>query len=118
MPLDKQKGKVVVSSGTTLDLNQVPIEYPDDGVFETYANVVNMNWTPHDVRLRFAELIQVANEDRPNWVNQHGVIMERAAVTLPWHQAKILRDLLDGVIKSYEEINGELKPIKLPERSE
>jgi len=82
-------------------------------MFETYANVVNMNWTLYDLRLRFAELLQVPDDDRPNWENQHGIVMERAAITLPWHQVKTLRDMLDDVIKNYEEINGELKPIKL-----
>jgi hypothetical protein len=95
-------------------LNKVPLEYPEDGIYETYANVVNANWTYDDVRLRFAELIQVPDEDRPNWENQHGVVMERAAITLPWRQVKLLRDLLDGIVKNYEEINGELKPLKLP----
>jgi hypothetical protein len=101
---------------TNLDLNKLPLEEPQDGVFEAYSNVVNMNWTLHDIRLRFAELIQVPDSDRPTWENQHGVILERVAVTLPWHQAKYLRDLLDGVIKNYEEINGALAPIKLPGR--
>jgi hypothetical protein len=98
------------------DLNKLPLEEPEDGVFEAYSNVVNMNWTLYDVRLRFAELLQVPDEDRPNWENQHGVLLERVAVTMPWHQAKSLRDLLDGVLKNYEEINGELKPIRLPAR--
>jgi hypothetical protein len=101
---------------SNIDLNKVPLEEPQDGVFEAYSNVVNMNWTLHDVRLRFAELIQVPDDDRPTWENQHGVILERAAITMPWHQAKYLRDMLDGIIKHYEEINGVLKPIKLPAR--
>jgi hypothetical protein len=101
---------------SNIDLNKIPLEEPQDGVFEAYSNVVNMNWTLHDVRLRFAELIQVPDDDRPTWENQHGVILERAAVTMPWHQAKYLRDMLDGVIKNYEEINGALKSIKLPAR--
>jgi hypothetical protein len=97
-----------------INLNKVPIEFPNDGIYEAYSNVVNANWTLYDIRLRFSELIQLPDDDRPNWQNQHGVIMERAAITMPWHQAKYLRDLLAGIVKNYEEINGELKPIKLP----
>jgi hypothetical protein len=37
-------------------------------------------------------------------------------VTIPWYQAKVLRDVLDGIVKNYESINGELKPLKLPNR--
>src|ERR1700692_2900760 len=76
---------------SNIDLNKVPLEEPQDGVLEAYSNVVNMNWTLHDVRLRFAELIQVPDDDRPTWENQHGVILERAAITMPWHQAKSAR---------------------------
>jgi hypothetical protein len=101
-----------------IDLSKIPLEQPEDGMFEAYSNVVNMNWTLYDVRIRFAELLQVPDEDRPNWENQHGVLLERVAVTIPWHQAKLLRDSLDGVIKNYEAINGELKQIRLPARPE
>jgi Protein of unknown function (DUF3467) len=93
---------------------KIPLEQPEDGVFETYSNIVNLNWTLTDVRLRFSELIQVPDEDRPSWENQHGIILERVAVTLPWFQAKVLRDMLNGIIKNYETLNGELKQPKLP----
>ena len=98
------------------DITKVPLEEPEDGVFEAYSNFVNMNWTLYDVRIRFAELIQVPDDERPTWENQHGVVLERVAVTIPWHQAKLLRNMLDGLVKNYEEINGELTPIKLPAR--
>ena len=113
---DEKRSKAQAPPGSLTDLGKIPLEEPEDGVFEAYANVVNMNWTLHDIRIRFAELIQVPDSDRPTWENQHGVMLERAAVTIPWHQAKLLRDMLDGVIKNYEEINGELKPLKLPAR--
>ena len=104
------------AQGQVGDLSKIPLQEPEDGVFEAYSNVVNLNWTLTDVRIRFAELIQVPDDDRPNWENQHGVLLERAAITVPWHQAKMLRDMLDGVIKNYETINGELKAPKLPNR--
>ena len=116
MASDEHRSNAEALQGLVGDLGKVPLEEPEDGVFEAYANVVNMNWTLTDVRMRFAELIQVPDEDRPNWENQHGILLERAAVTIPWYQAKLLRDMLDGVIKNYEEINGELKVPKLPAR--
>jgi len=73
-----------------------------------------MDWTLYDVRIRFGELMQVPNDDDPSWKNQHGIVLEKAAIRLPWHQAKTLRDLLVGLINNYEAINGELVPIKLP----
>jgi hypothetical protein len=113
-PNEPKSGAEAPAAASNLDLGKLPLEEPEDGVFDAYSNVVNMNWTLYDVRLRFSELIQVADSDRPTWENQHGIILERAAITLPWHQAKYLRDLLDGVVKNYEAINGELKSIKLP----
>jgi hypothetical protein len=99
---------------TNADMRDVILEEPEEGLFTAYSNVVNMDWTLYDLRLRFAELMQVPNDESPSWVNQHGVLLERVAVRLPWHQAKALRDMLDGVIRNYEAINGELKPIRLP----
>jgi hypothetical protein len=99
---------------TDVQLDKVPLEAPEDGVYEAYSNVVNLNWTLTDVRLRFSQLIQVPDEDRPTWENQHGILIERAAITIPWHQAKVLRDLLNGIVSNYEQINGELKRPKLP----
>jgi hypothetical protein len=116
MASDESKNRAATRPEDLVDLTKVPFEEPEDGVFETYSNVVNMNWTLYDVRIRFAELIQVPDDDHPTWENQHGIMLERAAVTMPWHQAKYLRDILDGLIKNYEEINGPLNPIKLPAR--
>ena len=99
---------------STVDLNTLPLETPDDGVFETYSNVINADWTLYDLRLRFGELMQVPNAELPSWKNQHGIVLERAAITLPWHQAKYLCNLLSGIIKNYETLNGELVSIKLP----
>jgi Protein of unknown function (DUF3467) len=118
MASDDQRSRAQAPPESIVDLNKMRLEEPSDGVFEAYSNVVNMNWTLYDVRLRFAELIQVPDEDRPTWENQHGIVLERVAVTMPWHQAKLLRDMLDGVIKNYEEINGEIKTVKLPARPE
>jgi hypothetical protein len=97
-----------------LDLSEVRMIQPEDGIYDDYANVLNIDWTLYDVRLRFGSLHYTTDPDNPKLKNQVGVIEERAAITIPWHQAKHLRDILSSVIKSYEDINGELKPINLP----
>jgi len=99
----------------TIDLSEVKLAEPEDGIVSAYANVVNLNWTVQDVRLRFAELVQVPSEDSPTWEDQAGVLLEKVAVTIPWHQAKTLRDMLTELIQNYEKLNGELRPINLPQ---
>ena len=100
---------------TTLDLSKIPLVEPEDGMFEAYANVVNLNWTLHDVRIRFAELAQQVKSHSPGtWKDQEPVMIERVAVTLPWHQAKLLHNMLGDLVRSYEALNGELRQIKLP----
>jgi hypothetical protein len=101
--------------GDLIDLSKAPLVEPEDGVFESYANVVNFNWTLTDVRIRFGELVQQSAENsRGTWSEQEVAILERAAITLPWHQAKILCTTLVTLVKNYEELNGELKQIRLP----
>jgi hypothetical protein len=109
---DKKRNPEAPTS-TDGDLRNTILEEPEGGLFAAYSNVVNLDWTLYDIRLRFAELMQVPDDESPSWINQHGILLERVAVRLPWHQAKALRDMLDGVIRSYEALNGELKPLKL-----
>lgn len=77
-----------------------------DGVAEIYSNYLDASWTLHDVRMRFAQI--VTNGEDQFYAE------ERVAVTLPWQQAKVLRDVLSNLISRYEELNGEMKPINLP----
>ncbi|SPE32958.1 hypothetical protein SBA6_230007 [Candidatus Sulfopaludibacter sp. SbA6] len=111
MTTDKTKNSTEADSN--LDLATVPLEEPEDGVFAAYANIVNLDWTLYDIRIRFAELIQVPDGESSTWANQHTAMLERVMVTLPWHQAKNLCHLLATVIENYEAVNGELKPIRL-----
>ncbi len=94
-------------------LRDTIIEEPEDGVFSAYGNVINLNWTLTDVRIRVGELIHVPNSETPTWDKQDKVILEKAAITLPWYQAKVLRDLLNDLIRSYEKQNGEIVQPKL-----
>jgi hypothetical protein len=97
-----------------IDMRTLLLEEPEEGVYYAYANMVNMNWTLTDVRIRFGELLHVPNEENPTWENQHGILLERVSVTIPWIQAKVLRNMLDAIVRNYEAINGELKQPKLP----
>lgn len=97
-------------------LATIPMMEPEGGVFEAYANIVNLNWTLTDVRLRFAELIHVLGEKSSLWEDQEKVMMERAAITLPWHQAKMLAQMLVDLVGQYEAVNGELRPLNLAAR--
>jgi hypothetical protein len=101
------------STTNAVNISTVPLLETEEGVFQAYANVVNMDWTLLDLRLRFGELTQDTDPEKPTWANQHSVIWERAAITMPWHQVKTLSKMLSDIVRSYEELNGELKPIHL-----
>ncbi len=84
---------------------------PEEGVFEEYSNYVHMNWTLFDVRIRFGQV--VPNPEHPP--ERAGfAVSERAAITMPWGQAKALRDMLVDVVNKYESVNGEITVPILP----
>jgi Protein of unknown function (DUF3467) len=93
-----------------------PLEVPEDGIFETYANMVDADWTLSDVSLRFMQLIHAAKEEEPTTVNRELVVLERASITLPWWSAKILASMLTDLVRSYESVNGELTTPNLAPR--
>jgi len=103
-----------VEAESKVDLSSVAFEEPQEGVFYAYANIVNLNWTLTDLRIRFGELLQVIDDQNPTWGAQRGIVLERVSVTIPWIQAKALRDMLDGVVRNFEVLNGELRTAKLP----
>ena len=85
---------------------------PEDGVFEIYANIVDVLWTRFDVRVRLAQVVPDP-PDAPagnSWVAE-----ERAAVTFTWPAAKMMRDILTDLVARYEAANGEIKPPVLPD---
>ena len=75
---------------------------------EIYTNFMHASWTLYDVRFQFGQLIPAA----PG-VSNDFLVEEQIAVTLPWAQAKNLRDLLIRLVESYEKANGEIKPLNL-----
>ena len=79
-----------------------------DGVVEIYANLVDANWTLHDVRMRFAQIV-------PNPPGSEKVFRaeERAAVTVSWGYAKTISQVLADLIRRYEEANGEIQTPKI-----
>lgn len=97
-----------------LDISKLPTREARGGAYRGYANIVSTDWTLTDVQLRFFALMYGPNPDSPIYSNQSGIIEERASMTIPWHQAKVLRDMLADAVAAYESANGELRPLKLP----
>lgn len=81
------------------------------GIAEVYSNFLFVNWSMTDVRIRFAQLVPTSElpAATPPTVMVERVAQERAAITMSWIQAKVLRDLLADSISRYEAKNGELK---------
>jgi len=75
---------------------------------EIYTNFVHVAWTLFDVRFQLGALVPT----EPGISNEF-VVEPRGAVTIAWPEAKNLRDILVGLVESYEKTNGEIKPIKL-----
>jgi hypothetical protein len=75
----------------------IPWIAPEEGICEIYSNITHINWAAYDIRIRFGHLIT----DGATWS-----VSEEAAVTMPYGQAKYLRNLLHGIIQDYEAKNG------------
>jgi len=75
---------------------------------EIYTNFVHVSWTLFDMRFQLGALVPAELG-----VSNAFVVEPRGAVTIAWAQAKVLRDILVGMIDSYEKTNGEITPIKL-----
>lgn len=90
---------------------------PQQGIFETYANATDADWTLTDVTLRFLHLMHIPKEDGgATNLNRELAFIEKANITIPWWQAKVLSRMLGGLVESYESANGELKPPMLAAR--
>jgi hypothetical protein len=87
------------------------------GIVEVYANNLHIMWSKDDVRIRLAQMIPSPETLDPG-VDFQGANEERAAVTLTWRLAKVLRDSLSRAIDGYEKVNGEINiDIQLPPSS-
>src|SRR6266851_980479 len=87
---------------------KIPLVKSEDGVCEVYSNFIDANWSLFDVRLRFGQIVPAPiGSDHPFDAE------ERAAITIAWPEAKILRDIMIDVVRRFEETNGEIKPLKL-----
>jgi hypothetical protein len=82
-----------------------------DGVKRIYSNYVRSNWTLFDVTVVLGQIIPRAVSGS----SKGFFVEERATVTFAWPHAKVLHRLLGDLLKSYEEANGEIQPIKLPQ---
>jgi hypothetical protein len=80
-----------------------------EGTPEIYSNYVNASWTLFDVRIVLGQLVPLNSGGGAEFV-----VEERAAITVAWPEAKILRDALTDLVARYEKVNGEIKPLKLP----
>jgi hypothetical protein len=78
-----------------------------NGVVEIYANLANLQWSLDDVRVRLAQLVNDPSRPTPGPVFA-AAAEERAAVTMSWRNAKLLRNQLDNLIGNYEKVNGEI----------
>jgi Protein of unknown function (DUF3467) len=107
MSEEKQESKSEATPQDAPDLEWLK----SDEVFEAYSNILHLNWSPHDVRIRFGQLIA-----DPRTSPQHAkwVVNEYAAITLAWGEAKYLRDILHAVVKDYEAKNGKIVMPILP----
>jgi hypothetical protein len=76
---------------------------------EIYGNFLNCSWTLVDVRFQIGQLVPKS----PGDISGGFVVQERGFVTMAWHQAKVLRDLVISLVASYEQENGEIKMPKL-----
>jgi hypothetical protein len=74
---------------------------PDDSLFTTYANNVNIGWTHFDVRMVFGEVVDV--------LAGKIVVENRAQITVSYLQAKLLAIFLGQAIAQHENVFGEIK---------
>lgn len=75
---------------------------------EIYTNFVHASWSLFDVRVVLGQLVPAATGE-----NTEFVVEEKGSVIFAWPEAKVLRDMLHALVESYEQTNGEIKPLKI-----
>ena len=96
----------------------LPLEHPEEGIYETYANAVDADWTLTDVTLRFMQLVYTPKDEGATVSNREMIILEKANITIPWWTAKIGAQTLARLVEAYEAVNGELKKPELARLAE
>ena len=78
------------------------------GVTDVYANMIHVTWTLDDMRIRLGQLVDSPKTPDPG-DDFIGVAQERAAITLSWRVAKMLRDQMTKILEAHEKANGPIK---------
>jgi hypothetical protein len=87
------------------DAKKLPWVKSPNGVFEVYANNLHLTWSIDDVRIRLAQVVD--NPETPDPGSSfRGAAEERAAITMSWRLAAMLRNQLSNAIENYEKTNG------------
>jgi hypothetical protein len=93
-------------------LSEVTTKFPfvrtEEGIFQVYSNFIDAAWTLFDVTIRFAQIAPT-----PPGSDHKFEAEESARVTIAWPEAKILATMMTDLVRRFEEINGEIKPLKL-----
>jgi|SRR5579872_6520041 len=87
---------------------------PKEGTPHFYSNNLRIDWTAQDVRITFSEMHHLAQHELRQVDEKAMRVEDRVAVTMAWTRAKGLRDLMNGLIATYEKMNGEIKEPTLP----
>src|SRR4051794_1847215 len=107
---DDKKGNEQQQPGPTVTWE---FAQPKDGTASVYGNHIVLDWTISDLHIRIGELsVNPLYRTAPDQKTLR--LEERAFVTVTWGTAKYLMGELQGAIKRYEELNGEITVPKLP----
>jgi hypothetical protein len=93
----------------TPELTKFPFVKPDEGILQVYSNYIDAAWTLFDVTIRFAQIVPLPRSGP----EPHFEAEENVRVTVAWPEAKVLANIMTDLVKRFEEVNGEIKPLKL-----
>ncbi len=105
------EAEIEVSGNAPVE-SKIDVRDSSHGLASVYSNRFDVMWTPHDVKMKFSELIKIVETttDSP----RTNVYEERVHVVVSWIQAKALAVALTELVSRYEAVNGEIKVPKLP----
>ena len=104
------EAKIEVEANPPVE-SKVEVRDSSHGLASVYSNHFDAMWTPHDVKMKFSELIKIVEaKDSPST----NVYEERVHVIVSWIQAKALAAALANLVSRYEAKNGEITVPKLP----